>query len=78
MRDFATLTGIEYDEIADLVRRIGEYEYAGKQIGQGILGGETDRDADDTGRRQPGGHVDFPGGKYDINSEYDDRDIGQV
>ena len=72
------LAGIQHDEIADLVGRVGHDEDAGKQVGEGILGGETDGDTDDAGGCQPRGHVDVPGGEDDVHRHHHDGDKSDV
>mgnify|MGYP006926387952 CR=1 FL=1 len=71
LRDDAALTRVEDDVVPGLVGSINDNGDASEEIGQRILGRETDRDADDAGRGQPGGRVDAPDQHEDIRRQTD-------
>ena len=56
----AALAGVQDNVVTELVGRIRDDGHTGNQVGQGIFGGKTDRDADHAGRGQPGRTVDAP------------------
>ena len=73
VRDHAPFTGFQNNEVAILVRGIGDDRYAGKQIGQRVFCCETQRKTDDTGRCHPGGYIDVPCKKDEIDCQRDQQ-----
>ena len=74
----AALTAIEHDKITDLVGSIRQDEGSREQVRKAVLGREAQRQADDSRRGQPGGGIDLPGKKKEINRRSDDDQQGDV
>ncbi len=67
---FSTVAGIQDDKITNFIGRVRHDEHTGKQVSQSILGRKTNRYTHDACRGQPGRHVDIPGRKKHVNSQY--------
>ena len=75
--DPAAQAVLEHDEVAELVGGVGDDEDAGEEVGERVLGGEADGDADDAGGGEPAGEVERPGDHDQVDRGAGQEDLGQ-
>jgi len=78
MRDDTALTRVQDDEVAGFVGCVHNNGNTREQVRQRIFCRETKCEADDAGRRNPGGNIDVPGEEKEVDRQRKEDDFGNV